>query len=209
MRDKNLKSTLNHLNLSFYGKGLGLIVLFLFLTACQSGPYLWVQDVSVAPPGEYGLAPGDIVSIQVLGHKNLSSEFTVRADGSLGLPLIGIVPAQGQSLVDLALAIQKSLNPVIESPEVHVSLISKAMINVGVIGEVKASGYFVVKSKQGILSVLAVAGGLTEYAHENRIFVVHAQAKTPRIRFRMSDLKRANTAASRFLLVDGDTIIVE
>ena len=56
---------------------------------------------------------------------------------------------------------------------------------------------------------LAAAGGLTNFAHKDRIFVVRSTPKPVRIHFTYDALTRKVGPASAFRLKPGDVIVVE
>jgi protein involved in polysaccharide export with SLBB domain len=62
------------------------------------------------------------------------------------------------------------------------------------------------------MKALASAGGLTELAAKDRIFLLRsdsAAAAPVRIRFRYEALARAEGSAAKFRLRPGDTLVVE
>jgi polysaccharide export outer membrane protein len=61
----------------------------------------------------------------------------------------------------------------------------------------------------GLLQLLAMAGGVTEFAHSDRIFVVRQSSSPSRIRFRYQSLIHADGLATRFRLQSGDVVVVE
>jgi polysaccharide export outer membrane protein len=56
---------------------------------------------------------------------------------------------------------------------------------------------------------LAAAGGLTDYASRDRIFVVRSEPKPMRIRFRYEAIYRNAGGAGDFVLHRGDVVEVE
>jgi protein involved in polysaccharide export with SLBB domain len=78
-----------------------------------------------------------------------------------------------------------------------------------VLGEVKTPGRFTLNNNEGMLDLLARAGGLSMFANEDAIYVIQRANPGPRIRFRYSDLVAADPASLRFRLHDGDVVIVE
>jgi polysaccharide export outer membrane protein len=60
-----------------------------------------------------------------------------------------------------------------------------------------------------ILSAIANAGGFTDFADEDSIYVVRKEPHLLRIRFRLRDLAGAEAVSARFRLNDNDVIVVE
>ena len=61
----------------------------------------------------------------------------------------------------------------------------------------------------GVAQALAAAGGLTTFAHKDRIFVVRSTPEPVRIHFTYEALTRKVGKASQFRLKPGDIIVVE
>ena len=61
---------------------------------------------------------------------------------------------------------------------------------------------------QGLLRALAAAGGLTQFAHKDRIFVMRANVRQ-RVRFTLQALSLPGTPSSRFALQQGDVVVVQ
>jgi polysaccharide export outer membrane protein len=78
-----------------------------------------------------------------------------------------------------------------------------------VLGEVSKPGTQQYERESGIAQALAAAGGLTNFAHKNRIFVVRSAPKPVRIHFTYESITRKVGPASAFKLKPGDVVIVE
>src|SRR5438552_15753197 len=76
-----------------------LLPLLLLLCSCATvGPYVWVDAYAEPPeqnPGDYQIAPGDLLAIRVYGQDSMSARERVRQDGKVSLPLVGDVQAAG------------------------------------------------------------------------------------------------------------------
>jgi len=77
-----------------------------------------------------------------------------------------------------------------------------------VLGEVKNAGTFTIDSGSSVIVALADAGGLSDYASPDRIFVLR-KGLDRRVRFRLSDLRAGDPKAVSFGLQAGDMVIVE
>ena len=64
----------------------------------------WALPLAAAE--EYRLQPGDVVEIGVANYAELKQRLPVQMDGSLALPLVGALPAQGLTLTELRLSVQ-------------------------------------------------------------------------------------------------------
>jgi len=196
------------------GRGLVPIALALALAAagCANlGPYVWVDELAeTAPPagGEYTLAPGDSIFVRVFNQDNISGRTRIRPDGRITVPFVNDVPAAGRTPEQLASTLESLLRSYIKQPVVTVSLEEVGPTHLSVLGEVARPGAYQVERGQGILRALAAAGGLTEFAHKDRIFVLRSGPQQ-RIRFSFDALSVPNSPAARFRLQDQDVVVVQ
>lgn len=189
----------------------GLFAMTCLLAACgTTGPYVWVDSVPAGSTSGDSLtiADGDVINVRVFNQDPLSTKERVRADGKIAMPVIGEVLARGKKPAQLATEIQERLKQVIVAPSVTVSLDQNTDMKVSVVGEVKNSGVFQLEPGANVLHALAAAGGLSDYADTDKIFVVR-KSLPQRVRFRYSDLRSADAKSIGFSLQSNDVIVVE
>jgi polysaccharide export outer membrane protein len=180
-------------------------------TACaETGTYVWFSEL---PPdqrqmGDHGIVPGDLVDVRVLGHDDMNVHQRVRGDGRISLPIIGDVNVAGTRPSALKGEIEGRLKDYIVSPSVTVS-VEEALVKIACLGEVSKPGAYAVDPGAGLAEALAVAGGLTEYASRDRIFLIRQQPTAVRIRFTYAWLVRNEGQAAAFPLRAGDLVVVE
>jgi polysaccharide export outer membrane protein len=127
----------------------------------------------------------------------------------ISVPLIGQVRVAGRMPVEISKEISKRLEPFINSPHV-MTVVDESHIRIVVAGEVARPGTQVVDGPVDLLTVVANAGGLTQFAGETDIFVLRTfPTGTYRIRFRWEDVSRGQGRAARFRLRDNDQVVVE
>lgn len=172
-----------------------------------------MEDYPPPPPMSsqaYVIAPGDLISVRVFNQDGMSARGRVRADGKFSMPLLNDVEAAGYTPAALGQQLQSRLKEFIHAPAVTVSLEEAKPIAVSVMGEVTKAGVYPLEPAAcGVLQALAAAGGLTDFAHRDRIFVVRHAPAPVRIRFRYDALVKAEGPASRFCLQSGDVVVVE
>ena len=78
-----------------------------------------------------------------------------------------------------------------------------------VLGEVNRPGNYDWAPGMGVLDLLAVVGGLTEYAHKDQLYVLRGRPNTVRIRFDMREVMRGEGRGFAFTLEPGDVIVAE
>ncbi len=67
---------------------------------------LMMIGLPFAAADEYRLQPGDLIEFNVANYAELKQRVPVQMDGSLALPLVGALPAQGLTLTELRLSVQ-------------------------------------------------------------------------------------------------------
>jgi polysaccharide export outer membrane protein len=80
---------------------------------------------------------------------------------------------------------------------------------VTVLGEFKTVGSQSLTGSNGLLQVIAQAGGLTDFASKDRIFVLRRVPEFRRIRFTYEALLQNQGGAATFLLRTGDVVVAE
>jgi polysaccharide export outer membrane protein len=194
-----------------------LSLLALVATACTTtAPFRWVDDLSASDddPGVYRIAARDVISVRVWNQAPMSVERArVREDGRISLPFLKDVAVAGMTPNEVSEKLQRELVSFIVDPLVTVTLEQPATLNVSVLGEVAGPGAFNVERPAGVLHAIATAGGLTEYADRDGIYVLRrldpSRSAPTRIRFRYGDLTSGGTRAASFLLQSGDIVVVE
>ncbi len=196
-----------------FGTRLCLLASLVFAAACGStGPYVWVDSLPASSAGSTDgvvIQDGDVVNVRVFNQEPLSTHEKVRPDGKISMPVIGEVMARNKKPAQLASEIQDRLKSVVVAPSVTVTLDAEhAELKVYVLGEVKNAGPFQLDHGAGVLHALASAGGLSEYADNDKIFVVR-RSLPQRVRFRYQDLRSADPKSVGFQLQAGDVVVVE
>jgi polysaccharide export outer membrane protein len=162
-----------------------------------------------ASTNEYVIGPGDMLSIQVWDQAQMSGRMRVRSDGRVSLPLINDAEAAGKTPAKLAADLEAALKSVVLNPKVTVVVEESKPLTISVMGEVARPGPMPLERNTGVAQALAAAGGLTNFAHKDRIFVVRTGPKPVRIHFTYESLTQSVGMASTFRLKPGDIVIVE
>ncbi len=188
-----------------------LAVLALVVGCGSTGPYGWADSLPASASGSTDgviIQDGDTVNVRVFNQEPLSTHEKVRPDGKISIPVIGEVTARGKRPAQLASEVQDRLKSVVVAPSVTVTLDGDKELKVSVLGEVKQGGVFTLDHGANVLHALAVAGGLSEYADPDKVFVVR-KSLPQRVRFRYQDLRSADPKSIAFTLQAGDVIVVE
>ena len=166
-----------------------------------------------ACPAAYVIGPEDVLDVSVWGNTDLTRTVPVRPDGKISIPLLNDVQAAGLTPMALRERLVKGLEEYVPSPVVSVIVREVHSFKVTVIGQVKTPGRYEVKDRPTVLDVLAMAGGLTEFAARDRIVIMRQEsAGRRRLPFPYSQV--ASNAAKRaavpdnFCVQPGDIIVV-
>lgn len=184
------------------------------VTSCASGtggaiPVAQYKDEADAGTGEYIIAVGDMLGIQVFDQPQISGRMRVRTDGRISLPFVNDVQAAGKTPVKLGAELEAGLKAMVLNPKVTVVVEESRPLTISVLGEVSKPGTQVYERDSGVAQALAAAGGLTNFAKKDRIFVVRSNPKPVRIHFTYEDITRKVGPASVFRLKPGDVVIVD
>jgi len=141
-------------------------------TAASTSPAAANFDISA-----YRLGRNDKVKVTVYNEPTLSGDFSVNADGALAFPLIGNVPAEGKSPVELKQALEKALaDGFVRQPSVSVEVLTFRPFYI--YGEVNTPGQYPYSPGLTVLNAVALAKGFTYRANQKRIFLKRAAAST-------------------------------
>ena len=192
------------------------IVFLLTIAALCVGVAVPLVAQQARPAGgeaDYVIGPEDVLEIAVWGNADVTRTVPVRPDGKISLPLLNDVQAAGFTPMQLRGTLVASLERYMPSPTLSVIVREVHSFKVTVIGEVKTPGRYELRSRATVLDVLAMAGGLTQFAAKTRITVVrHDGEATRELPYDFEKITaRAGAKGSgqdNFCVEPGDIIIV-
>jgi polysaccharide export outer membrane protein len=149
------------------------------------------------------------LNIRVFNQEALSTKAKVRSDGRIAVPALGDIDVRGKSPAKLKAELEARLKDYVNAPSVTVTVEEFQPIVVSVLGEVTKAGSYPLDPRATLAQVLATAGGLTEFASRDSIFVVRAGPPAVRVRFTYEDVSRGAQPSAGFVLHDGDLVVVE
>lgn len=112
------------------------------------------------------LAPGDLLSLQVLDDTDFTGQFRVDLEGNISVPQLGAVHVLNETTAEARQQITKLLldHGLLKDPQVLLDLIEYTAPQVTILGEVATPGAFPLLAPENIEDVLALAGGPTTMA---------------------------------------------
>lgn len=183
-----------------------------------------------APPiqSSVPLKSGDRIRITIAGFSDLSGEQLVLQDGSIQLPMAGIIQLAGLSPAQATATISEALLPYVRRPQVALTLLSLSPIRISVSGEVLRPGPYSVNPSEmqdvnqatnadhnsstiTLSDALILAGGIKPRANLQSVTIRRRDASGQRLNTLQINLWQAiqegNLAADPVLL-DGDEIFI-
>ena len=133
--------------------------------------------------GPYHLDAGDRVRVTVFDETSLTNTYAVDKAGFLSMPLVGEVPARGQTTRELQAALASRLaNGYLRDPDVSVEIDQYRPFFI--MGEVETGGQYSYVPGMTVQNAIAVAGGFTSRANQKNVDItrqVSGQVMTGRV----------------------------
>ncbi len=129
---------------------------------------------------EYRLGVGDKIIVSVWQHPDLGTEgiaagrggVPVEENGTIFLPLVGTLKAQGLTLGELREEISDAYEKYVKNPQVIVSVPEYSSKHFYILGEVRNAGEYQIKYPLSLRQVLSMAGGISAVADLEKAYVI-------------------------------------
>lgn len=168
-----------------------------------------VVPAGVVTPPDYVIGPDDVLNIVFWREQDLSSEVAVRPDGKISLPLLNEIQASGLTPEQLRGNLTQAANRYVEDPAVTVVVKAINSRKVFITGLVGKPGPYPLSSPTTVLQLIAMAGGVQEYAKADRIVVMRTEnGRTVSHKFNYKQVSEGKNLQQNIELKPGDTIIV-
>ncbi len=130
----------------------------------QDKDYYAIQEelkaLHVVNPSPYEIRAGDTFQMSVYNQPTLSSNILVAPDGTVSLPLVGLVKVVGMNLEDATDLIEQKFSKYLRSPIVTLSPVSVSGYYFTIAGRVLRPGNYTVSIGQTrLLDAISLAGG--------------------------------------------------
>ncbi|MCG2840235.1 polysaccharide export protein [Sandaracinobacter sp. RS1-74] len=170
---------------------------------------LAVPTTALAQSGQvqgYVLGPNDNITVVVYGQNEFNVQTRVKPDGSIVMPLIGKVQAQGKTVITLADEITRRLvaGNYLKDPIVNVEVTEYNSKYVRVAGKVGVPGLVPLDRSNKLLDVLLRSGWVQPAG--SQFITIRRAADGKEVRINTEELARGNTAD--IALDPGDTLFV-
>jgi len=159
--------------------------------------------------GDYAIAPADILEISIWGEEELARQLVVCPDGNVSFPLVGNLMVSGKTTTEVRALLEKKIRTFIPEASATVIVSQLGSLQYYVIGKVERPGMFNVSKTLSVLQALAMAGGLSTFANEDKIHIIrYHEDKTVRLPFNYNEVKKGKNLQQNILLERGDVVLV-
>ena len=181
-----------------------------FATPSQSpaAPAMSRVAPATVPPG-YKIGAEDVLGIVFWRDVEMNGDVTVRPDGRITIPLIGEMQAEGLTPEMLRDQILAAAGKYISAANVSVVVRQINSRKVFITGRVTTPGTYPLAGPRTVMQVIALAGGLNEYADSKNITVLRIQnSRSQTFKFNYKDVAKGKKLEQNIMLEPGDTIVV-
>ena len=186
-----------------------ILSLCMMVSACghqNLDKYDW-EKLSASP--EYVVGPEDVLYVEFWQRDDMTKEVTVRPDGFLDLPLIGELDANGKTPEEIKQIITRKMTAFEKAPIVTVTVRKVMSYRIYVLGKVQKPGLYNPTQKVTVLQALALAGGPTTFADEDKSVIIRREGGTERrIPFVYSEVVGGTYPQMNIILATGDTLVI-
>jgi len=137
----------------------------------------------------------------------MTTQVTVRSDGKISLPLLDEVQAAGLSPAALRAKLIEDSKQFFGNPNVTVVVQTINSRKVFITGQVVKPGPYVIVAPTTVLQLIALAGGLKDFADSKNITIVRQDhGRTTSFRFNYKEIRK--NLPQNIELKPGDTVVV-
>ncbi|GGY74355.1 hypothetical protein GCM10011613_19690 [Cellvibrio zantedeschiae] len=160
----------------------------------------------------YSMGAGDEVRMTVYGQPELTTEGQINTDGTLDVPLIGVVKVAGRSSGDAAKLIAERYQSgnFLKSAQVNLLVTKYRSQVVSILGKVNRPGMLVLEGSTSLTQAIAWAGGISDAGNE-RVILIRTDANGRQERREYNLQKQLESEASSNSVVwlqNGDTLYI-
>ena len=168
-----------------------------------------VSTAAAAVPPGYVIGVDDALSVVFWRDKDMSADVVVRPDGKISLPLLNDVQAAGYTPDQLRVQLTEAASKFIEEPNATVVVKQINSRKVFITGNVGRPGPYPLAGAMNVLQLIALAGGLFEYADAKNIVIVRNEGGKPEyLKFNYKDIIKQKNVEQNIMLRPGDTVVV-
>ncbi|MGM0442252.1 MAG: polysaccharide biosynthesis/export family protein [Elusimicrobiota bacterium] len=159
---------------------------------------------------EYKITPGDELEVFIWDNPDLTRQLEVKMDGSIAMPLIGKVKAEGLTAKELEEKLVSEFLEYLKKPGISVIISRHSQWVVSVFGEVRRQSGREVPFYEGmgLLELIARTGGVTKDAKTKKCVVLREVKDESRKKIEVNLDAILNGEAPDFKLQVGDVVYI-
>jgi polysaccharide export outer membrane protein len=178
-------------------------------TAAASTPPAAALAPRADLPPDYVIGPDDVLGIVYWKDKDMTTDAHVRPDGRIALPLLNEVQAAGLTPEQLRERLTEESKKYMEDPSITVVVRTINSRKTFITGEVNKPGTYPLTSPTSVMQLIAMAGGLKEYANGKKIVIMRTENGRPiSLRFNYKEVVAGKNLQQNIELKPGDTVVV-
>ncbi len=161
------------------------------------------------PPAGYTIGADDVLTIVFWKEPEMSGDAVVRPDGRISLPLLDEIRAAGLTPAQLRVELERAAAKFVRDPNATVVVKQINSLKVFITGMVARPGGYPITGRMTVLQLIALAGGLQEYADREHVVVVRLQdGRQTSYRFNYKEVAQQKRIEQNLELKAGDTVLV-
>ena len=164
-----------------------------------------------APVDNYRLAPDDLIQMKVYREEDMDCTVRLSRDGTVTLPLLGIVRIAGQTANEAGATLRELLGrDYIRNPQVTVTVLEFTRQTFTILGQVLKPGAYKMPNQGAftLLQAIGRGGGYTRIANPSSVTIKRqVGGRETLLKVNAKALARESNAQP-FLILPGDTITV-
>ncbi len=189
----------------------GVVAVGLCIASCGGPAY----DYSKEPDprrNEYVIGIADGLRINVWKNPELSTQVSVRPDGTITMPLIGDIFAFGRTVSQLTGEISSKLKAYVkeEGAIVSIAVTDVNSYRFTVSGNAERPGVFELKYFATVADALARAGGINKFGSEKKMLILRLMPNggVRKIPINFDRISRGDHPEENLVLLAGDTLFI-
>jgi polysaccharide export outer membrane protein len=128
------------------------------------------RDRATPVDATYQLGVGDQVALTVYGETDLSRNYAINPNGTIDVPLIGTVKAQGRTIGEVSAEIRQRLSDgYLRNPSVAGTIVTYRPLYL--LGEVNKPGQYAYQTGMTLEAAVALAGGYSYRAQQKYVLI--------------------------------------
>ena len=160
-------------------------------------------------PPDYVIGPDDVLGIVYWKDKDMTTDAHVRPDGRIALPLLNDVLAAGLTPDQLREKLTEESRKYMEDPSITVLVREINSRKAFITGEVYKPGPYPLVTPTSVVQLIALAGGLKEYANGKSIIIMRTENGKPiSLKFNYKEVIAGKNLKQNIDLKPGDTVVV-